>query len=83
MQRKNNVHVVGTGTIGEPLIGILSVMKQQLGIDNVTYHKNSARVIDRAKLYALQQKGAMLAATPETDAVWQEPAAPTGETEEA
>ena len=72
MQRKNNVHVVGTGTIGEPLIGILSVMKQQLGIDNVTYHKNSARVIDRAKLYALQQKGAMLAATPETDAAFRE-----------
>jgi glyceraldehyde-3-phosphate dehydrogenase (NAD(P)) len=66
MQLKNNVHIIGTGTIGEPLIGILSVMKQQLGIDNVSFHKATARVTDRAKLRALQQKGAILSATPET-----------------
>ena len=27
------VHVVGTGTIGEPLIGLLCDFKEQLGID--------------------------------------------------
>jgi glyceraldehyde-3-phosphate dehydrogenase (NAD(P)) len=64
--RANNVHVVGTGTIGEPLIGMLSVMKQQFGLDNVTFHKSTARPADRAKLLALQAKGAVLAATPET-----------------
>ena len=26
------VHVVGTGTIGEPLIGLLSALKDDLGI---------------------------------------------------
>jgi len=65
MQR-NIVHVVGTGTIGEPLIGILSSMRQEFGIDEVTFHKASARVTDRAKVQALQKKGAVLAATPET-----------------
>ena len=32
MERKI-IHVVGTGTIGEPLIGLLCDYKEQLGID--------------------------------------------------
>ena len=36
------VHVVGTGTIGEPLIGLLADYRDQLGIDEVTFNKNSA-----------------------------------------
>ena len=40
MERKI-VHVVGTGTIGEPLIGILCEQKSNLGIDEVTFHKQS------------------------------------------
>ena len=35
------VHVIGTGTIGEPLIGLLTDYKDQLGIDEITFHKNS------------------------------------------
>ncbi|HIA04483.1 MAG TPA: hypothetical protein EYN06_07000 [Myxococcales bacterium] len=66
MLRKNNVHVVGTGTIGEPLIGMLSLMRQQFGLDEVSFHKATPRLTDRAKLRALMQKGAVLAATPET-----------------
>ena len=38
MERKI-VHVVGTGTIGEPLIGILCEQKSNIGIDEVTFHK--------------------------------------------
>ena len=34
------VHVVGTGTIGEPLIGLLCDFKEDLGIDEVSFHKN-------------------------------------------
>ena len=34
MERKI-VHIVGTGTIGEPLIGILCDQKSNLGIDEV------------------------------------------------
>ena len=33
---KRIVHVVGTGTIGEPLIGILSTFREPFGIDEVT-----------------------------------------------
>ena len=39
MERKI-VHVVGTGTIGEPLIGLLCDYQGQLGIDEITFHKN-------------------------------------------
>ena len=35
------VHIVGTGTIGEPLIGLFCDYKEQLGIDQVTFHKNT------------------------------------------
>ena len=66
MQERNVVHVVGTGTIGEPLIGILSAMRREFGIDEVSFHKATPRSTDRPKLMALQQKGATLAATPET-----------------
>lgn len=66
MARKNNVHIVGTGTIGEPLIGMLSLMRQQFGLDNVTFHKATPRLTDRPKLRALIGKGATLTATPDT-----------------
>ncbi len=35
------VHVIGTGTIGEPLIGLLCDFKDDLGVDEVTFHKNT------------------------------------------
>ncbi len=55
------VHVVGTGTIGEPLIGLLSDYKGQLGIDEVSFHKNSPLSYERAKVRDLQNRGAKLA----------------------
>lgn len=55
------VHVVGTGTIGEPLIGLLADYKDQLGIDQVTFNKNSAVKSDYAKVTSLQRRGARLA----------------------
>lgn len=64
--KRNIVHVVGTGTIGEPLIGILSAMRQQFGVDKVTFHKATPRVTDRPKIRALMGKGAVLAATADT-----------------
>lgn len=56
------VHVVGTGTIGEPLIGILSTFREAFGIDEVTFNKQTPRVTDRSKVTALQDKGAKLSA---------------------
>ncbi len=57
---KNIVHVIGTGTIGEPLIGILASLRRSFGIEEVTFHKRSPLVTDRSKVWALAQKGANL-----------------------
>ena len=56
MKRKI-VHVIGTGTIGEPLIGLLTDYKLKLGIDEVTFHKNSPLMGDRSKVFDLQRRG--------------------------
>ncbi|MFQ5916709.1 MAG: hypothetical protein ACE5I0_02735 [Candidatus Binatia bacterium] len=57
---KKIVHVVGTGTIGEPLIGILATFREQFGIDDVTFHKRTPLLTDRSKVTVLGQKGAKL-----------------------
>ena len=55
------VHVVGTGTIGEPLIGLLCDFKDQLGIDEVTFHKNTPLTTDKSKVVNLiNKRGARL-----------------------
>ena len=59
MERKI-VHIVGTGTIGEPLIGILCEQKSNLGIDEITFHKHSALTKDKPKIDNLIKKGARL-----------------------
>ena len=56
----NIVHVIGTGTIGEPLIGLLADYRQDLGIDEVTFSKRTPLLTDRSKVYALQKRGAKL-----------------------
>jgi len=58
---KKIVHIVGTGTIGEPLIGLLCDYKEQLGIDQVTFHKNSPLKDDRSKVISLLKRGARIA----------------------
>jgi glyceraldehyde-3-phosphate dehydrogenase (NAD(P)) len=60
--RANIVHVVGTGTIGEPLVGILADLRGDLGIDEVTFAKRRALVEDRSKVVSLMNRGANLAA---------------------
>ena len=54
------VHVVGTGTIGEPLIGLLCDFKEDLGIDEVSFHKNTPLTTDRSKVKNLMKRGARL-----------------------
>src|SRR5437588_3638803 len=58
---KNIVHVVGTGTIGEPLIGLFSQFKDRWGIDEVTFHKRTPSANDKAKVNQLIGHGARLA----------------------
>ena len=50
MAAKKIVHIVGTGTIGEPLVGILSTFQEQFGIDEVTFHKRTPLLTDRSKV---------------------------------
>ena len=54
-----NVLVIGTGTIGEPLIGLLSDFKEKLGI-NVYFHKRTPLVDEVAKVNSLINRGANL-----------------------
>jgi len=61
MSDGNIVHVVGTGTIGEPLIGLLCDAKEDLGIDEVTFYKHSPVLTDRPKVKELMKRGANLA----------------------
>ena len=60
MARSTVVHVVGTGTIGEPLIGLLCEMKGPLGIEEVTFHKRTPLLTDRSKVTNLIRRGARL-----------------------
>jgi glyceraldehyde-3-phosphate dehydrogenase (NAD(P)) len=60
MSDGNIVHVVGTGTIGEPLIGLLCDAKDDLGIDEVTFYKHSPTLEDRPKLKGMINRGANL-----------------------
>jgi glyceraldehyde-3-phosphate dehydrogenase/erythrose-4-phosphate dehydrogenase len=68
MKNKRVVHVVGTGTIGEPLIGLLSTFRKDLGIDEVTFHKRTPLLSDRSKVLSLQKRQAKLAVDRE---VWE------------
>jgi len=58
---KTIVHVVGTGTIGEPLIGLFTDFSDRMGIDEVTFHKRTPLTSDRSRIDHLMQRGAKLA----------------------
>jgi len=55
------VHVVGTGTIGEPLISLLVHHKEAFGIDEVSFMKRTPLVSEKSKVDALMSEGATLA----------------------
>ena len=57
---KKVVHIVGTGTIGEPLIGLFCNFRKELGIDSVSFHKNTPLTTDRSKVTSLLERGARL-----------------------
>ena len=58
----NIVHVVGTGTIGEPLIGLFAQFKDKWGISEVTFHKRTPAAEGRAMVNSLINRGARLVA---------------------
>jgi len=55
-----NILVVGTGTIGEPLIGLLTNLRDELGIGSVYFHKRTPLKYEVAKVNSLIQRGAKL-----------------------
>jgi len=61
MTDRKIIHVVGTGTIGEPLIGLLCDAQRDLEIDEVTFYKHSPNLVDRPKIKGLINRGANLA----------------------
>ena len=60
MAAKKVVHIIGTGTIGEPLIGLFLNLREQLELDEITFHKNRPLLGDRAKVKNLIRRGAKL-----------------------
>ncbi len=54
------IHVKGTGTIGEPLIGLLADNREAFGIDEVTFHKRTPLLTERGKVNDLIRRGASL-----------------------
>ena len=60
MGTQNAIHVVGTGTIGEPLINLLLNLQQRLDVSEITFHKHSARASDRPRINSLMRRGAKL-----------------------
>ena len=61
MSAKRVVHIVGTGTLGEPLISLLLHLQRDLEIDELTFHKNRPLLDDRVKILTLIRRGAKLA----------------------
>ena len=72
MSDGNIVHVVGTGTIGEPLIGLLCDAKEDLGIDEISFYKHSPVLTDRPKVRGLVKRGANLAVREDKTSEFQE-----------
>ena len=60
MSNLKTVLVVGTGTIGEPLIGLLARLKDDIGLDKVLFHKRTPLDYEVAKVNSLVDQGAAL-----------------------
>lgn len=60
---KKTLLILGTGTIGEPLITIFARLREQLGIDEVYFHKQTPLLTDKTKVLHLLSLGAKLCAT--------------------
>lgn len=57
---KRIVHIIGTGTIGEPLIGLFTHFGDEWGIDEVTFHKRTPLSDERGKVNSMLRRGARL-----------------------
>ena len=69
---KNIVHVVGTGTIGEPLIGLFTDFRDRFEVDEVTFHKRTPLEHDRSRINHLMARGAKLATDEDRTSAFEE-----------
>ena len=60
MKNLANILVIGTGTIGEPLIGLLAELRKKLGITEVMFHKRTPMIEQIAKVESMVKRGAKL-----------------------
>ena len=58
---KRIVHIIGTGTIGEPLIGLFAAFREAWDLDGVTFHKRTPLRDERGKVESMLRRGAELA----------------------
>ncbi len=56
-----HIHVVGTGTIGEPLLNLLQAHRHDLGFEKISFHKRTPLLTDRSKVLDSLSKGVDLA----------------------
>ena len=61
-----NVMVIGTGTIGDPLIGLLAEHKDALGLDDVIFFKRTPLSDEKGKVEALLRKGSKIVSSSDT-----------------
>jgi len=57
---KRTALVIGTGTIGEPLIGLLCDFAEDLELDAVLFHKRTPLSYEKSKVNSLVDRGAKL-----------------------
>ena len=69
---EKNILIVGTGTIGEPLIGLMASLNDVLGIGGIYFHKRTPLRYESAKVNSLIQKGAKLVTDKDKIADFQE-----------
>jgi glyceraldehyde-3-phosphate dehydrogenase (NAD(P)) len=63
---------VGTGTIGEPLVGLLADNRRAFGVEQVTFHKRTPLITERGKINDLIGRGAALAVDDDKTATFEE-----------
>jgi glyceraldehyde-3-phosphate dehydrogenase (NAD(P)) len=63
MQDCKSILIIGTGTIGEPLITLFARLKEHLGINEVYFHKHTPLLSDKTKVVELLKLGANLCVT--------------------
>lgn len=70
--------IVGTGTIGKPLIRLALEMKNHMDVEEIIFHKNQPELKSRGMLHAFYSRGAKLAVYKDRFGEFQELLAPDG-----